>query len=298
MQTSHGRAAASISPRALAVSVGLSESSVRRWVDAGVLRATRTVGGHRRIPIAEALRLIRRRRLPVVRPDLLDLDPEVMERMQAEPFDVTDRLHGLVLDDRPDQACALAAALFLQGWSLAELFDGPFCAVMRRVGELWHEDELGIFVEHRATETCVRVINHLHALVEGGADGPVALGGALEGDPYRLPPLMSACVLAGAGFQSINAGVDTPLAALRAAVHAQSPEVVWVSVNAAVPPERAERLAAFAEEMARRGTRLVVGGRALADGVALPETAQRVASMAELAAFASGVRGVTAPESS
>ena len=45
-----------LSPREVAVALGVSESSVKRWVDLGELAALRTAGGHRRITRAEAVR--------------------------------------------------------------------------------------------------------------------------------------------------------------------------------------------------------------------------------------------------
>jgi len=37
-----------LSPRELAEALGVSESSLKRWVDAGKIAASRTEGGHRR----------------------------------------------------------------------------------------------------------------------------------------------------------------------------------------------------------------------------------------------------------
>ena len=44
-----------LSPKTLADALGTSESSVRRWCDAGKMAAIRTAGGHRRIARAEAM---------------------------------------------------------------------------------------------------------------------------------------------------------------------------------------------------------------------------------------------------
>src|SRR3954465_11808076 len=63
-----------LTPKELADAIGASESSLRRWVDNGDIRISRTAGGHRRIPLAEAIRVIREIGAPVVRPDLLGLE--------------------------------------------------------------------------------------------------------------------------------------------------------------------------------------------------------------------------------
>ena len=292
----HQSSLADLSPRAFAESVGLSESSIRRWVDSGVIGATRTAGGHRRIPIAEALRLIRDRRLRVCRPDLLNLDAEGLKSGDARSPDlVTDRLHDLFLDGRAVQACELVAALFVSGWSAAQICDGPLREVMRRIGELWHNDEKGIFAEHRATETCVRVINHLYGLVDSSVERPVAIGGALEGDPFQIPSLMAALVLAAEGYQSINAGANTPLAALRVAIDQLQPELVWISLNvSSLPRSTAREAGVFAADLAQRGTSVVFGGRGVLQCLDdLPSDVQIASSMSELAAFARGLRVAT-----
>ena len=62
-----------ITPRQLADAIGVSESSLKRWADAGKIHVSRTDGGHRRIALTEAVRFIRDTKSTVVRPDLLGL---------------------------------------------------------------------------------------------------------------------------------------------------------------------------------------------------------------------------------
>ncbi len=190
------------------------------------------------------------------------------------------------------QACELVAALYVGGWSAAQICDGPLRELMRRIGELWHDDESGIFVEHRATEMCLRVINHVYALVESADERPIAIGGALEDDPFQIPSLMAAFVLAAEGYESVNAGANTPLAALSAAIDRHAPELVWISVNgASLSRPMVREVSAFAAKLARNGIGLVVGGRRLACCVGdLPPSVQIASSMCELVAFAHGLR--------
>ncbi|HBZ71034.1 MAG TPA: hypothetical protein DEP35_15400 [Deltaproteobacteria bacterium] len=53
--------------------VGLGESTVRRWIDQGRVLAVKTPGGHRRFPIALALRFVRGAGLSLLDPAALDL---------------------------------------------------------------------------------------------------------------------------------------------------------------------------------------------------------------------------------
>ena len=66
--------ARSLSPREFASVVGVSESSVKRWVDAGRIPVSRTAGGHRRIQVVDAMHFIRTHRIRLVEPEKLGLD--------------------------------------------------------------------------------------------------------------------------------------------------------------------------------------------------------------------------------
>lgn len=53
-----------VSPTDAAELLGVSESSVRRWIDAGLMKAYRTIGNHRRVELEELRRFALERGLP------------------------------------------------------------------------------------------------------------------------------------------------------------------------------------------------------------------------------------------
>lgn len=295
-----------LSPKDLAQAIGVSESSLKRWADDGRIRVARTAGGHRRIAVPEAVRFLRDSGLTLVHPEVLGL-PELAD-VHGELAQAGDDLaasHDLLFnalnagDERRSRGIMLD--LYLAGHSLAAIFDGPIRHAMHRLGELWLHSTSGIYIEHRATDICIHTLALLRTMAvrEGEplpADGrlaqAVALGGAPEGDPYTLPSLMAAIVLAEAGYRDVNLGAETPMPALIAAMAHYQPRLVWLScsVPEAVPDEAALR--SLADEVGRLGARLVVGGRAIEPMRSLGRLphVQPVHSMTELAAFARGLR--------
>jgi len=286
-----------LSPRDLARSLGVSESSVKRWVDDGALSAMRTAGGHRRIALAEAVRFVRHTGASVVRPDLIvgaGAAASVARFDAAAQQDVGEQLLALLEQDDAPAARALLLALYVSGWPVAALCDGPMRVALERIGTLWQHGPAGIVVEHRATDTSVRALAEMRTLVTPPADGaPAALGAAPSGDPYLLPSLMAAAVLADVGFRDHNLGPEVPLAVLGEAAARYRPRIVWLAMS--VPQDDArftESVVELAGRLERSGATLILGGRG-APSLRPTAGALRIHSMTELAAFARGALSAT-----
>lgn len=281
-----------LTTKELALAMGVSESSIKRWADDGTIRASRTAGGHRRIPFAEAVRFIRQSRSRLARPELVGL-PDVAAAAQvgAPDGDAAERFFHHLRHGHAAAARGLVQALYLAGESVAAIVDGPMREALSRIGELWRHDPAGIFVEHRATDLCVQALNQLRATFEHPENAPVAVGGAPAGDPYLLPSLAAATALAAEGFVAVNLGADTPLASLERAVGELRPLLAWVSVSSSDRPARlAAEIEAFAGTVRRLGVSVIAGGRGLPPAFTPDAPNLHVgASLGELVAFARGL---------
>lgn len=292
----------------LAAALGVSESSVKRWADDGAIVCSRTVGGHRRVSVADAVWFIRRTRSAVVRPELLGLgDLSSLPPRFSEESDPTEALYVALESGASPAVRAMLQSLYIQGRSLAGLFDGPVRAAMARIGELWLHAEWGIVVEHRATSILVGALSALRSIMPThDPSAPVAVGGAGPNDTYVVPSLMASLVMAEAGFTDVNLGPMTPASVLLNASTYYGSRVAWLSVSvpwegaaqpgaasgSAVPgagsaEHTAANVAALARELSARGTKLIVGGRGLA-GIAPAQAPDAIfaGSMVQLLASA------------
>ena len=283
-----------LSPRDLAQAIGVSESSIKRWVDYGVIEATRTAGGHRRIVAAEVIRFIRESRSVLVRPEVLGLRDLAAVKGKVPAFgEATERLFEYLEAGAATEAKGLLTALFLGGRSLAQIIDGPLQSAMSRIGELWTHDSSGIFWEHRATEIAIQAVSQLRTLFSPPQDGPVAVGGAPSGDPYILPTLSVAAVLESLGVQAVNLGPETPFPTLEQGIEMLDPQLVWLSLSVLTEREALTAgLNRLVERLADQDRSLVIGG-SQADSMELAPNAKLHVgtSMSELEAFAKGLFG-------
>jgi excisionase family DNA binding protein len=273
-----------LSPRDLADALGVSESSVKRWIDAGRIAAARTAGGHRRVALADALRFVRATRLPVRDGAALGLPA-----LDAAPaFDGAPLREALLAADAP-RVRGLLLRAYVEGEDLAALADGPLREAFAEVGGAWHEDFVrGVAAEHRATVALAEALALLRSLgVEPAAGAPAAVGGAPAGDPYLIPCALATLVLAGEGWQVENLGADVPLDVLVHRAEATGARLAWLSCSVPLREGYAGEVARAAEAMAARGATLVVGGRFSDPLAGLPHV-RPGRTMADLRAIARG----------
>ena len=281
-----------LTPKVLADAIGASESALRRWVDGGRIRMSRTAGGHRRIPLQEAIRFIRQTGATIVRPELLGLNQLAVEAEASAGASRDDALFNALRAGNGAVARGLIISFYLEGLGLAALFDGPVRSAMDRVGQLWQHEPRGIIVEHRATGICVETIAELRGLLPIVDErSPLAIGGAPQDDPYQLPTMMAAAVLAEAGFHDINFGANTPVELLAQEAIDRKARLVWLSISAE-QDQKPQRTAIkqLADSLATHRIDLILGGRY--SGACVPRSMPNVKLVASMSDLASMVRGM------
>lgn len=282
-----------LSPKELAQAIGVSESSLKRWADEGLLVVSRTAGGHRRIALREAVRYIRSAGLPILKPELLGLpDLAAAPALPDDPAAADRALVAALANGHAEIARGIALSLYLAGRPIAELCDGPLAGALHQVGDLWRHGPEGIYIEHRAVDIATQCLHQLRTILPLPAPhAPIALGGALEGDPYTLPTLMVALVLAAAGWRAVNLGPNLPMAALLSAVRENRPALVWLSCSVEeAATDHAAEIRKTLHDLSRKNLDIIAGGRAWnARQLGAAERLTFVGSMAEVAAFVKGL---------
>lgn len=252
-----------VSTALVATALGVSVSTVKRWVDEGYLPAHKTAGGHRKILLGDVLRLVHSRNLPHVNLQLLaearkaaPLDFETLARQVQDSLRLGDATKSL----------ALLLDAYQSGRTIAELGDLVVAPAMEAIGRDWETGQCDVLHEHRGTQTCLAALHGLQQAIEPANDStrPRAVGGCVEGDHYQIPSLLVQLTLQDLGWEAINIGPNLPIASFRRALSELRPALLWMSFSHLADRERLKAEYVELSRAARRQkTMVALGGQAL-----------------------------------
>jgi methanogenic corrinoid protein MtbC1 len=220
-----------LTPKQVARALDVSESSLKRWCDRGLIEASTTSGGHRRLALDSVLRFVRSTGKPLVHPELLGLPartghgPRTMRRAAED-------IQQAFLDGDEVRARQVLQDLHAAGVPFSKTGDEVLAPAFRAIGEAWACGQAEVYHERRAVETCSRALHDLRQMLPPPPAGaPLAIGGAPDTDPYSLAGAMVELVLRQRGWDAHHLGSRLPLATLVRAVDQLQPKLLWLSVS-------------------------------------------------------------------
>jgi len=259
----------SYSTKDLAKMWDVSESTIKRWADAGLLKCQKTIGGHRKFDIDEVSRFQNHSGLVALQRRALKEDGDAgdLENILSAPdFPRIVQLYKEKSLAGQERAVAdLVTQAFLHGMSMPTICEKIIKPAMWEIGELWREGKAEVFEEHLATFATIQALTELQALVpKKRSQNRLALVGCSEGEFHQVATMMVRYLLEAEGWKVISLGTHTPLFSFSDAINKFKPELVCISTTIVDNLERVARdFNALQRTASRHGTRVVVGGMAL-----------------------------------
>lgn len=245
--------------------LGVHYQTAYRWVRSGRLDA-HLVDGRYRVTDDAIQQLQARRSAPA--PVSSRPGPGPARRARA-----AERMLDALVEGDEAAARNIARRLVDEGSGVIDVIQDTVVPPLVEIGRRWHEGELSIWVEHRASAIVERMLGELAPNPRGRRRGTVAVA-ALTGDLHALPTSMAAVALRDDNWNVHHLGANMPPEELHRFCRDHGVDVVVLS---STNPDVAEATHRVADELRSEGTATLVGapGETLSDLVgAVREAAQ------------------------
>ncbi|HYE79400.1 MAG TPA: B12-binding domain-containing protein [bacterium] len=256
-----------LSTRELARVCGVSESTIKRWADEGLLRCLKTPGGHRKFRLEDLAEFAHTHQFG------LEELGELSERQRVQVAvdrllrarDASSLMHAfldaLLVGDRLTALHLLRRAIDA-GYDPNHLADQVVAPAMHAIGERWQCGTVAVHEEHRASQIVLDAIGEIRGRVPEAAGGrPLAVGACPPGEQHVIGLKLILTLLALQGWRTIDLGADTPWDGIAAMAAGQRAEVALVSSS--YVPDRHAFVAGYrtmAQALGAVPCRVVVGG--------------------------------------
>lgn len=245
----------------------VSDATVKRWEDAGLLKSERTNGGHRRFRIEEIARFQREQELGLRQCSGGEsVVSASSRRRENKNYSDSELFHSLI-SGCEEETSNIFINSHLNGKSLEYIFDEIISPAMKQIGELWFAGELTIAQEHLATRTAICALHKLRNLLPvAEPNGKTAICCTIEGDFHELPTHLVQMLFEKEGFEVINFGTNLPLYALCDEISQHYPKIICISSTILTDIERLSRdFRSFNEKLCKTDGQVILGGRAFQD---------------------------------
>jgi methanogenic corrinoid protein MtbC1 len=218
-----------ISPKNYALRVGVSESTVKRWCDQGMIECRFTFGGHRRISIvvdneqfvgSNDLRL------------QANFSKRLFTRKTTSLGKAKSQLMQSMIDGNTFDCFLMTRSALRRQRNASEFFDNVLCPIMRELGRLWETGEIDVFQERQACSTMKLALAAIATPEPTNLSSqPLAIGATLEGNHYELGALSVHHTLQNFGWTSRYLGANLPLVSWLKACEHFLPKLAWISFS-------------------------------------------------------------------
>jgi MerR family transcriptional regulator, light-induced transcriptional regulator len=280
------RMTSTFTPKQVALALGVSESSVKRWVDSGRLSAGKTLGGHRKLALSAVVDMVRETGQELTHPEVLGM---VAQRTRRDLAESQPALLASLLAGNSTECRELLLGYYQAGSTPADIADKLVRPVFFEIGEGWRRGEVQIHQERRACQVVIECQHELRRWIPTPEPcAPLAVLATPDKDFAEVPIRFAELTLQRAGWNTWLAGAGLPLTEIADAVKRKSPSLTCLSVTH-IPDTSEEFFGRYMAELVEptRGyTTHVLGGGAVS-GVNLADSCVKLASsMNDLESFA------------
>jgi len=192
-------------PNQIAKMLNVNESTIKRWVDKGLLKASITKGGHRRIYQEDLLAFKKANNYNKKHSYVLR-----KPRLYTNSSELWKEYYNLLLMNYHKEAMAIITNEFFRNTPIIDIVQKIIYPTLLYVGTEWATGNIEIHDEHRISFHVREQLIVLNQLIPEPKNGKKVILACVSGDWHEIPLQISALILKSHGYEPIILGVNTP----------------------------------------------------------------------------------------
>lgn len=245
----------------------VTETTVKRWADEGMLRCQKTPGGHRKFQIKNVIEFAEKNNFEptgvLTLPGHEGQDEHVQVAILKRDYATLVRtfVEKALSPDRSD-LYIFFSYLYEHRIALWEIYDLILRPGMIEIGERWMRGEIGVSQEHRASyETLDALAKLQNEILVKPPTGESVVFACLGDELHEIGLRCAANVFESEGWQTHYLGARTPPDAVIVAAKELRPTVVALSITHGHAQEQLlDDLRRIGDALALSGISLILGG--------------------------------------
>ncbi len=241
-------------PSQIAQMLNVNESTIKRWVDKGLLKASITKGGHRRI-YQEDLLIFRKENNYNKKHSYTLRKP----RLYTNSNELWKEYYNLLLINYYKEAQAIITNEFLRNTPIINIVQKIIFPALGHVGDEWFTGNIEIHDEHRISFYIREQLITLNQLIPEPKKGKKVILACISGEWHEISLQVSALILKSHGYEPIILGVNTPEKEILKATEKWQAKIVIV-IKIYNENRKNEYLGKLEEYMKKNKSLLIYGG--------------------------------------
>ena len=211
-------------PREIAALLRVNESTVKRWIDRGMLPAIKTAGGHRRITQEDLAAFSKKHSRNTAHSYVLRRSDSRRSTYSWKEY------YSAIYHEAYAEGLRDLTSVKLAGMSITELFETIMVPALIHIGEQWGTGKISISDEHRMTLMIREHVTLLLQIIpEVPRAAPTAVLACVPGENHELILHMIRGILQSVGIRAVNLGINVPLSELVNTVKEQNARIVCIT---------------------------------------------------------------------
>lgn len=192
----------------LAKLLNVNTSTIKRWVDKGLLKAEKTAGGHRRLNADSIAKFISSQKNLADRSYILN---RLGKKRSAQKKLDWQGYYFFLYSNTSLSSKNILEEQLLMGVELLEIVEEIILPVLVKIGQAWKNGILNIYEEHRMTfllRSDLLRLDRMLPIIK--TKSPVAILACVKDEHHEIPLLLLHLLLKQQGWRPIILGINTP----------------------------------------------------------------------------------------